>query len=190
MLPFLEVIESESQRQAISYIFEHYYSKMVYVANCILHNTADAEDAAMDAFKNMSKTPEKFENYLSKETISLALLYTKNAAKDIYRKNQKRRSTFVTLDCEDRDAKFECISDPDQDLDAIIVNQENKDILTDAIAQLDDGYRDLILMRYYHGMKNTEIAVLLSISADTVANRIHRARMRLYDIIKERGVRP
>ena len=51
--------------------------------------------------------------------------------------------------------------------------------LSEAIAGLPDTYRDVILMKYYQGFSDTEIAELTGMSVDSVRKTIQRARKKL-----------
>jgi RNA polymerase sigma factor (sigma-70 family) len=44
------------------------------------------------------------------------------------------------------------------------------------IADLDDIYRDVLILQYRYHMKNKEIAEILKISENTVGVRLYRAK--------------
>ena len=60
--------------------------------------------------------------------------------------------------------------------------QERK--LRDAIAQLPEGQRQIIMLRYYSGMKFVEIAELLGCPLNTALGRVHKAMRKLKESMK------
>ena len=56
-------------------------------------------------------------------------------------------------------------------------------IVSNAVDQLEDMYRDVIVLKYYYHMKNIHIAKVLNIETGKVNSRIFRAKNRLRDIL-------
>lgn len=181
-------ISNEEQRNAISAIYEKYYNQMVRVANSILNNINDAEDAVMDTFRKMCEKPELFEDYTKKEVIGLIFICTKNTAKDYYRKNKHKDITFSQLEKYSEKEAENLFSDPNEDLDALIVSKETAETIGKAIDDLGETYRDIVLLKYVNQMRNTDIAVLLSLDVTTVNNRLFRAKNILHDKLIKQGV--
>jgi RNA polymerase sigma-70 factor (ECF subfamily) len=50
------------------------------------------------------------------------------------------------------------------------------EMLADVIARLPDRYREILLLRYLHGLSDKEISSSLSITQQTVRKRLERAR--------------
>lgn len=61
--------------------------------------------------------------------------------------------------------------------DAQAINSQLSDILRDAITQLPDIYRSVILLRDVEELSTAETAEILDVSEDTVKTRLHRARL-------------
>jgi len=60
--------------------------------------------------------------------------------------------------------------------------QERK--LREAIDQLPENQRQVIMLRYYSGMKFVEIAELLGCPLNTALGRVHKAMLRLKELMK------
>ena len=60
--------------------------------------------------------------------------------------------------------------------------QEHK--LRKAIDQLPEGQRQIIMLRYYSGMKFVEIAELLGCPINTALGRVHKAMQKLKELMK------
>jgi RNA polymerase sigma-70 factor (ECF subfamily) len=188
MYVFLSTISDDTQRYAIEQLFEKYYAKMVHAANKILHNVTDAEDAVMEAFKNICKVPERFIEYESKEVVHLAFLYVQSAARTIYKKNKRRNGTFIPLDPENHEEELEAIPDQDQNVAEMAINNINKKIIMEAIESLDEDHKIVIILKYYYSMKNCDIAEIVGTSATNVAGRAFRARKKIWEYATAKGV--
>ena len=62
-----------------------------------------------------------------------------------------------------------------------LVHQEMNECLLGYIKRLPEGYRTVLVLSEYEGLKNSEIAEILGVTLDTVKIRLHRAR----EILKE-----
>jgi RNA polymerase sigma factor (sigma-70 family) len=58
-----------------------------------------------------------------------------------------------------------------------------------AIQMLDDKHRLVVILRYYLGLSNDEIAQTLRLPSGTVRSRLHTARQRLKCILEAREER-
>ncbi len=156
------------------------------VAACfqVLHNTTDAEDAAMDAFKNMSQNASRFLDYQKKETLAMAYRYAHNAALDFYRKNQRRNNLYVSIEDE---TVVESIPDLSERFYDISITEQHKQMLFEALMELKKELRDPIVMKYYHHMKNIEIAKAMGLDINTLNGRIYRAKRLLQKRMLEKG---
>ena len=184
MLPIIQAIENEIERHAINFIFENYFPRMQAIAYDILKNREDAEDVAMGVIQYMCEHPDSFIDYQSPKTIHLVFICTRNAAIDLYRKNQRKNNLFPSQEFEDASTWHD---DTEHSLNDMIISNENKDFLIRAIDSLDDIYKTPILLKYTHQMKNIEIAALLHVDVNTVNTRIFRAKHLLRQTMKELG---
>lgn len=58
------------------------------------------------------------------------------------------------------------------------------------MAALPPRYREVLLLKYYNGYSNQEIAVFLSATPEAVAQVLHRARKRLSETLERGGETP
>ncbi len=180
ILTYILSIEDDEKREIVENIYNLYYKKMYSVAFGILNNTHDSEDAVQDAFCNITFTYDLFRKPRESSTANLVYIYTRNAAINIYNKN-KRHSRVVEL-VDSADKYMYDIADED-DIPKIAVDKETGRLVSEAIDQLDEMYRDVIVMKYYYNMKNTDIARILDIDDGKVAGRLFRARAKLKEIL-------
>lgn len=69
-----------------------------------------------------------------------------------------------------------------------IQNHEDKDFAESIVPKLDeleDGYKEILTMKYMDDLSIPEIADILEIPANTVSVRLHRAHTKLKKIIEE-----
>jgi RNA polymerase sigma-70 factor (ECF subfamily) len=67
-----------------------------------------------------------------------------------------------------------------------LLNAELKETLDDAIAQLPDSYRPVMLLRDVEELSTQETAQILDLSEDVVRTRLHRARLSVRKLLDER----
>lgn len=58
-------------------------------------------------------------------------------------------------------------------------------MVRNAINQLDDMYRDIVLMKYFYHKRNLDIAEILGIESSQVNGRLFRAKKMLREILGE-----
>ncbi len=67
------------------------------------------------------------------------------------------------------------------------VRAEKMNMLGQALDQLSDEHRTIVLLHDTEGYKLTEIHELMDLPVGTVKSRLHRARARLREILKDSG---
>ena len=72
-----------------------------------------------------------------------------------------------------------------EDVEEIIINKETVELVHKAINQLDDMYRDVILLKYFYHKRNIDIADILGIEGSQVNGRLFRAKKMLREILGE-----
>lgn len=69
-------------------------------------------------------------------------------------------------------------------IDQTFIRKEMIDCVRDYIEQLPEDYRIVLLLSEEEGFKNREIAEIMQVSLDNVKVRLHRARARLKETLK------
>lgn len=126
------------------------------------------------------RNPKIFKSWLNQ--IVLNLFY------DELRKRPRRLKTIsIDQSFEDENSESEFIrevKDPGLKPDEIIINNETKEAIKKAMAQLPEQFRTAIVLRELQGLQYEEIAELLGCALGTVKSRIWRARERLQEILE------
>ncbi|HWV65552.1 RNA polymerase sigma-70 factor [Chitinophaga sp.] len=156
-----------------SHIFKAYYSALCLYAEKIIGEPGHAEDIVQDVFERLWQKPYAFEtvrhlkDYLYKATRNAALNFLKGA------QHSKERQAKFLHEQED--------GDTGEDLD--IIRMEVFRVIYREINNLPEKCGEIVRMSYIEGLKNEQIAEILSISLQTVKNQKTRGlkllRMRL-----------
>lgn len=173
-----KTIDAAADRQTMTELYETYEQKMFGIANAILHNNWQAEDAVHEAFVRMVPYLSRCKDVNDEKTKILIVRVIKSAAIDIYRKN-KRENTYIL------DSEEDWIEDKHNPVEVYLATLSAGEMLKKIIGQLSNDDRKIIEMRCYDGMPVSDIGEILGISTDNVYKRLSRARKRVKEIIAE-----
>jgi RNA polymerase sigma-70 factor (ECF subfamily) len=161
------------------------YERRVYAAAlAILHNEADAEDAAQEAmlkaFANIRQFRQeaRFSTWLIQVTVNEALMRRRRQRTVMMEPMDDRRDNNDEQDYAPRDfADWREI--PSEALERKEVRQK----LAQALATLDRKYREVFVLRDVEHLNIQETADTLGISIAAVKTRLLRARLMLRDLL-------
>ena len=134
------------------------------LAYCYVKNHHDAMDVLQESilkgYSNLSKINDEnaIDKYLNRIIINTAI--------DFIRKNSK----IIFTDSEYLKEKIDDFYEND---------------INYAVEDLEPELKSIIVLKYFHGYKISEVAEILDISVSTVKNRIHKALKQLRVEIKE-----
>ncbi|MBE6557709.1 MAG: RNA polymerase sigma factor [Ruminococcaceae bacterium] len=187
ILELIQAIESDEERELVERIYYLYYKQMIVKANSILHHQQDAEDAVMETFRLISENVKTFMNFEREDLAALVSIYTRNVALNMYKHKKKQREVFdINFDF-NQENTVDCSACYQENPQTLVVNDETIHIVKNAIDQLNDRFKDVIVLKYYYHMRNVEIAGILSIEENTVNSHIYRAKNKLKEIIGKEG---
>jgi len=64
-----------------------------------------------------------------------------------------------------------------------VIQNEKEAVLWRSLNQLDERFRTVVVLRYFHEMSVAEISEILSVNEGTIHSRLHTARERLRDAL-------
>ena len=171
MLIYLQAIETPSDRARFEEMYLTYRGLMYQVANQILKNRQDAEDAVHQSFVKLAEQMERLPDGPGPRMRNLVVTVAERKAIDLWRSRQRH---------------------PQVDLDEVpLTSAPPPDgTLSGAMAALPPRSREVLLLKYYNGYSNQEIAVFLSATPEAVAQVLHRARKRLSETLERGGETP
>ncbi len=166
----MEMNESELAKHAINgneaaqlQLLSLYKESMYRVAYSYMRNEHDANDALQEmtyqCLKNIHKvqTPQYFKTWLVRVVINTCLMMKRQQKQTFITNNVLEQSQYMT-------ELFE---------------------LNDVISQLPIEQQELIHLKYFRDLKNSEIATLQNIPEGTVKSRLHKTLKKLRQLLGE-----
>ncbi len=158
--------------QALRQIYEKYKDTLLTIATSLLRDANEAEDVSHDVFVSFAKGIQEFHLYGSLKNYLISCLV--NRARDVYREKMYQ---VVGLD-----STGPIRSDSAGPTEAVIDSEEAR-LLTEALAQLPDQQREVIILHLQGGMKFREIADMQEVSINTVQGRYRYGLDKLQSIL-------
>ena len=169
--------------EAYRVLMERYKGRAFHVALAITGDPDDALDVVQEAFVKAYYNLKEFRFGANFYTWFYRLLV--NRAIDRWRKTA--RSPAVPLDekwLSEEVSPPESVAYP-RTPEELAQNRQLSDALTRAIAGLPEYHRAVIMLREVDGLAYEEIAKTLKCSVGTVMSRLHYARAKLKEALKE-----
>ncbi|MCH5264505.1 MAG: RNA polymerase sigma factor [Lachnospiraceae bacterium] len=169
------LLETPEDKASFQKLYENIYIKLLYVAQGILHNKQDAEDVVHDVFAKVAKNYHKYRNMNERDMLSLCIVITRNACINVIRQNERRRETVMEI-------KDDLLPSGEDLLEGIL-QKEKIAILEQALLKLSTEDKNILILRYYHGMSYKEIGRTLGIKTKTVDMRLYRVKAKLREVL-------
>ena len=163
-------------------IVERYQHRLYAVAYGVLHNREDALDAVQETFIKMHRSLESFKS----ESALFTWLYRicMNSAIDLQRKRVRRPTVeFDELLNQGADAVGADVAPQAANPARELSNKELGALIEQAIAELPEAQRQVIVLREIEQLSYQEIAEVCECSNGTVMSRLHYGRKRLQQIL-------
>ena len=148
---------------------EKHRQRVVTLARYSLRSAADADDIAQEVFIKLWQHWPKIDH--DKQLPWLPRV-THNAIIDFVRRRKTRKEAIE--DAVDVEAQA-----AEQSQFEVLENNQLTASLTDAIRQLDDPFRSILVMRDVQGLSYADIEESLDMNASQVKVYLHRARRKL-----------
>lgn len=157
------------------------YQKFVY--NLALGQTGHHHDAEEITQITFCKVWQGLPSFQGRSAFSTWLYrLTINASLDFLRKQQTHQ-TDLSLD----DPDLPPVPDRAPTPEAVFAARERRNALQQAMTQLSEPFREILLLREAEGLSYQEIAQRLHIEVGTVRSRLARARLALREILLKNG---
>ncbi|MGE5381485.1 MAG: RNA polymerase sigma factor [Methylocystaceae bacterium] len=155
------------------------YQRQVYaVCYRMLGQKEDAEDLAQEVFLTVY---EKL-NYFDLKRTFAPWLYRIAVNCCLSRLRKNRKVVFVNFD-DGIYTEPDIASDHWDNPELALERLEQKEIIQQALMELPESYRMVLILRYQLDLTNQEIASMLGITRENVEVRIHRARKALRKVL-------
>lgn len=161
-------------------LIERYQGMVFGLCMNLLGNVQEAEDAAQDAFVLFHRSLHRYRagGKLANWLYTIAL----NVSRKILRRRKILR--FFSLDSGpqvERAGKPPEYPSGTPSVERMAEGKEEAGLINGFVSRLPDDLRIPIVMRYYQGLEEGEIAPLLGISPGNLRVRLHRGRMKLWE---------
>jgi len=137
----------------------------------------EAEDILQETFLKAYKNIDQFEGNANMYTWLYSI--ARNKCIDEFRK-RKYESNRSSIPVEDYNIESDEFKSKDQ--------QEDTELLKDAISELPELLRSIVVMKSIDGLTYPEISDVTGVNEQTLKNRMFRARKQLAGILKKMGV--
>jgi RNA polymerase sigma-70 factor (ECF subfamily) len=170
----IKAVASTDRQQSVDLLVRKYGERLYVHAYCILKDAQEARDVVHEVFIKAMREPRFFDADFKMQ----AWLYrvTRNLCFNLVRDRRRRDGILAAVP---RSEEFH--ADPIE----VVFGSERQDEIIQAIGQLTEDHRTILLLRYYEDMSYAEIAGALSIKLGTVMSRLSRARDRLLSVLGE-----
>lgn len=175
---------ADYKRNCAENIFITYEKKIYSIAYRIVKNHHDAEDILAKVMINIIENIDKFIDQNRNIVEAQIVIYTRNAAINIYNKNVRRSKHEVSYTClsDDGDTIDMDIVDETSYIEDIVISKETIELMEKYLQQLPVEHRDAIKLVYLCGYSNKEAANILHITPNAVALRLFKAKNKLINM--------
>lgn len=144
-----------SKVESIESLYTQYGGKIASYINSRISNPHDAEDLASDVFLKIS---EHFDTYDASRSSYSTWIYviTQNTVRDYYRRRMNKQDVELPDELP--------LADLNEDVEQKLLNSETLSALSSALDKLPERERDILILRFYHGMAAKDVAEKLNIS--------------------------
>ena len=167
---YTQMLDTPEEKVRFEQIYLKYRGLMYHVADGILHDRQEAEDAVHNAFLQIIKKFSKFQNTPAKDLAPQIVVIARNEAISLQRKKKD--------------------ADPLEDWEGFVETAEEVSdyhALVDTFTRLPQTYRAVMEMKLLLGYSDGEIAAKLGLSKTAVSTRVSRGRQLLRDIVEQEG---
>ena len=159
----------ESSRSVIERLMEQYGSSLLRMCALYLKDADLAQDAVQETFIRAYRHLDNYRGESSEKTwlTAIAMNVSRDMLRTAWFRHQSRSTDIDALPEQPADFEF-----PDNTVLAEVMHLPTK-------------YREVILLRYYEGLKLKEVASALGLSDGRVRSRLNKANELLRDRLKE-----
>jgi RNA polymerase sigma-70 factor (ECF subfamily) len=170
-----QVLGGDTQRFGI--LVERYEGFVFTIIIRMLRSKEAAEEVAQDTFIKAYTGLSGFRGESKFSSWLYQIAYRK--ALDYIKANKKHRAVSLVEEItEDNMAAIENALD-------LMIADERKQMISDAIKQLDAAAATIVTLYYYEDASVREIATIVSLSEDNVKVKLYRSRKKLYALLKK-----
>lgn len=162
----------EGDKNAYGQIYQLFYKRIYRYCHVNLNRRETAQDICQETFLRAWKALGSFSRNKGGSFQAFLFKIAHNLIVDLYRKKKE-----VSLGNWDQ-------ADTNQDLDENLQRQENIAKIRNALVELDEKDRHIVVLRYFEEMTTYEVAKIVGIREGNLRVRTHRILKKLKEIIQ------
>ncbi len=172
---------ARGDEQSLSELYDRYTRILFSLAQRILNDREEAEDVLQEVFFQVWKKASSFDEQRGRPFTWLAVM-TRSRALDRLRSRSSRQRAI--------DAGNEIAERGGDVVDALgaLRQGEDREIVRAALAELPEPQRQTLLLAYFEGLSQTEIAQTTGTPLGTVKTRMRSAMIRLRELLSVNAI--
>jgi RNA polymerase sigma-70 factor (ECF subfamily) len=164
---------------AFNQLVEKYQTPIFNFCYRLLGGAPEAEDAAQETFLRAFEHRQRYDPRWPVKTWLMAI-----AAHNCIDRLRRRRQTWLSLE-DDQLRLHPALRQPDPGPEAVVLKAERCRELHRQLARLSPADRQVIVLHYWGYLTYGEIAAAMGTSLPAVKSRLHRARGRLAELLRQ-----
>lgn len=170
---------TEAQEEALSQLYERYNRLVFSLAFTIVNDRATAEEITLDVFMRIWQKAGTYRAEQAKVSTWLTHI-TRNHAIDVLRRRAVRSDQYAV---QWEEAIYAESTQPDPQESAELSMRRER--VHSALAQLPPDQKQAILLAYFGGLTQSQIAETLKQPLGTIKTRVRLAMQKLHDFLRD-----
>ncbi len=181
MMMLLTTSENKTKNSVIERLYEEHKINLFHMANEILKNETEAEDAVHECFLKITQKSKKYSRKPYAELTRISNTIVRNEAFNIWRERQKV-APLAENDLSTEEYMLDTVPDV---LSQLIQKYDGRQI-TQALMKLSQNEREFLCLQYGYGFMPKDIASIFGMTPAAVRKEMYNCRNRLAKILKSK----
>tara|TARA_B100002019_G_C21058511_1_gene492915 strand:+ start:44 stop:628 length:585 start_codon:yes stop_codon:yes gene_type:complete len=174
-----------SDKEHFGVLVDRYQAKLTrYIARLGVRDPEDQSDVLQDIFLKTYRNINGFDTSLKFSSWVYRIAH--NEAISWYRKKNVRPEGHLIADGEE---VISFLSAKEDAADVVFDQGINAEVLNRALLQLDNKYREVIILRFFEHKEYDEISDILKIPVGSVGTLLHRGKKQLQNVLNTEKLR-
>ena len=180
----VELLKAVARRDeaALGQLYDRYRRILFGVLMRILNNREEAEDVLQEVFLQVWRRAADFDANRGKPFTWLVTL-ARSRGIDRLRATASRERVVTTITGAEAGEAVEEVSDAATDA----IRSEQRGVVNSALSQLPEEQKRPLMLAYFEGLTQSEIATQLNAPLGTVKTRMRSGMMKLRELLSTRG---
>ncbi len=177
----LELVRARDP-EALGRLFDAYFERLYSLAYRLLGNEAAAQDIIQELFLRVHKAAHQLD--VTRDPAPWLMTITTNLCREKWRSRQGRQDK-QTLSLDAKPEFTENVAATSATPEQVAVEADHGRLLEEALDQLPESMRLVVVLHDMQGLNHEEIAALIGEAAPAVRKRYSRALGKLRELLKD-----